>query len=236
MATHFTGPVLQTDLSRGNREWFSKLPVASGPDYAVYFNDFLVAQDYAATDWIVTTTEAGAGDATEAIAADERSGALLLTNDAADNDLDALQSAEEFTSLTVGKRLWFETKLKISDATQSDLFVGLAITDTTVLDTSDRVGFQKDDGDANIDVLTEKNGTETNTDSGVDIVADTYVTLGFYWDGVNKVKFFVNRSLVASHTTNVPDDENLALTIHIQNGEAVAKTCTVDYFYVCQER
>jgi hypothetical protein len=236
LPTRFTGPVLNPDSSRGSREWFSNLPTSQDPDYVVYFNDFLVAQDYAASDWVVTTTEAGAGSATEALAADEASGALLLTNDAADDDLDSLQSTEEFARLTSGKKLWMEWKIKTSDATQSDLFVGLGITDTTPLDTSDRVGFQKDDGNASILCKTEKDGTETSTDSGSDMTNDTYVTLGFYYDGGSSVEFYVNRAKVATHTTNVPDDENLAITMHIQNGEAVAKTLTVDYIYLCQQR
>lgn len=236
MATHFTGPVLQTELSRGNREWFSNLPVTSGPDYCVYFNDFLVAQDYAASDWVVTTTEAGAGDATEAIAADELNGALLLTNDAADNDLDALQSAEEFVACLPGKRMWFETRLKISDADQIDLFVGLSITDTTALASTDQCGFLLVDGSAALSAVSLKNSSGTTTASVATLADDTYVRLGFYYDGVSKIKYFVNRGLVAEHTTGVPDDENLAITIHLQNGEAVAKTATIDYFYVCQER
>jgi hypothetical protein len=236
LPTRFTGPVLNRDNSRGDREWFSNLPITSEPDYAVYFNDFLVAQDYAASDWVVTTTEAGAGSATEALAADERSGALLLTNDDADNDLDSLQSTEEFASLTSGKKLWMEFKVKLSDATESDFFMGLGITDTTPLDTSDRVGFQKDDGNASILCKTEKDSTETSNDSGVDFADDTYVTLGFYYDGGSSVEFYVNRAKVATHTTNVPDDENLAITMHIQNGEAAAKTLTVDYIYLCQQR
>ena len=240
MATRMTGPVLNKERIGGSnqdaRGWFSNLPIASSPDHCVYFNDFLVAQDYAAADWVITTVEAGAGDATEALAADERYGALLLTNDAADDDSDSLQLNEESWKLEAGERLWFEARVKISDATQSDFFIGLGITDTTPLATSDRVGFEKNDGDANIDVLTEKDSTETNTDSGVDIVADTYVKLGFYWDGVSAVRFYVNRNLVATHTTNVPDDENLCVTIHIQNGEAAAKTATIDYIYVCGER
>lgn len=234
--SHFRGPLVNVDLSQGDREWFSNLPSGHTPDYAVYFNDFLTAQDYAASDWVVTTTEAGAGDASEALAADERCGALLLTNDAADNDLDALQSAEEFASLTAGKRLWFETKLKVLNPAQLDLFVGLAITDTTVLDATDKVGFLVADGSAVMSAVATKDSTTTTVASIATIAVSTYVTLGFYWDGVNKVKFFVNRALVGSATTNVPDDENLALTIHLQNGEAVINTATVDYFYVCQER
>lgn len=233
MATHFTGPVLHKEK---DGVWNAKLPVAQDPDYVVYFNDFLVEQDYAAADWVITTTEAGAGSATEALAADELNGALLITNDDADNDLDALQHTQEVWKLASGKRLWFKAKLKVSDVTQSDLFVGLSITDTTVLDTTDRVGFQSDDGDALLDILTEKDSTETNTAGVATLVDATYVELGLYWDGKAKVEFFVNDALVGTHTTNIPDDENLCLTIHLQNGEAVAKTATVDYFYVAMER
>lgn len=237
MAFHKTGPGLNEEKQRGDREWFSKLPIGQEPDYISYFNDFLVAQDYAAGDWVITTTEGGAGDATEALAADEIGGALLITNDDADNDSDELQHTEEVWKLASGKRVWFETRVKVSDATQSDLFVGLSITDTTVIDgVTDSVGFRKDDGDANIDVVSEKDSTETLTDSGVDLADNTYVKLGFYWDGQDSVEFFVNRAKVATHTTNNPDDENLCVTLALQNGEAAAKTMTVDYIYVCQER
>lgn len=235
MATHFTGPILNKDQNRGPREWFSKLPSGQEPDYSVYFNDFLVAQDYAATDWVVTTTEAGGGDASEAIAADERCGALLITNDSNDNDLDALQSAEEFIKLSSGKRVWFETRLKINDVDQVDMFVGAAITDTTALDASDRVGFRITDESAVINYQSIKNSSGDNSSSGVSAVDDTYITLGFYSDGAGQVEFYVDRAKVGTATT-VPDDENLALTIHFQNGEASAQTCTIDYFYVCQER
>lgn len=236
MPTRLQGPLLNTELARGEREWFSNMPLSSSPDYCVYFNDFLAAQDYAAADWVITTTEAGAGDATEALAADERFGALLITNDDADNDLDSLQLTEESWKLEAGERLWLEFRAKVSDADQCDLFLGLNITDTTALDTSDRVGFQIDDGNASILCKTEKDSTETSTDSGLDAADNTYVKLGIYWDGISAVKFFVNRALVATHTSNVPDDENLCVTMLLQNGEAAAKTLTVDYIYVCAER
>ena len=37
-------------------------------------------------------------------------------------------------------------------------------------------------------------------------------------------------------TTNLPDNEQLALSFGVQNGEAVAKTMTIDYLSVAQER
>lgn len=231
----FLGQITNRKVGGGEREWQSGMPQSGNPDLVVYFNDFLVAQDYSVNDWVITTVEAGAGDATEALAADERCGALLLTNDAADNDYDALQSTEETWTLTAGKQLWFETRMKISDATQSDFFVGLSITDTTALAATDQVGFLKADGSTAVSAVSLKDSSGTTTAS-VHTMSTSYVVLGFHWDGVSKIKFFVNRALVASHTSGVPDDENLALTIHIQNGEAVAKTCTIDYFYVAMER
>lgn len=236
MSTHMTGPVLNRDKAQGLREWFSLLPMGQEPDLCIYMNDFIATQDYAATDWVITTTEAGAGSATEALAADERSGALLITNDAADDDLDSLQSNEENWTMQSGKQLWMECRLKVSDADQVDLMIGLSITDTTPLDSSDRATFRVTDGSASIVAKNAKNSTETSTASGLSLSDDTYVVLGMYWDGISSLEYYVDRSKVATHTTNVPDDENMAITIHLQNGEAVAKTCTIDYIYVAQER
>lgn len=231
--SHFTGPILHQDHGSGPREWFSKMPVLGDPDYVVYFNDFLVDQDYQATDWVVTEV----GVATQAIAANELNGALLITNAAADNDSSEQQSTEQFVVFTENKRLWFETKLKVSDATQSDLFVGFATTDTTVIaGTTDSIGFRKDDGDANIDVVTEDATVETLTDTTSDLANDTYVTLGFFWNGLNAVEFYVNRVRKATHTATIEQTNSLALTFAIQNGEAVAKTMTIDYLYICMER
>jgi hypothetical protein len=235
MATSFKGPVKnRAGTNLGDREWFQGLPISKGPDLVEYFNDFLFAQNYSASDWVVTETTSGA---TEAIAADEVNGALLLTNDANDDDVVQLQSAEEWIKLSAGKQVWFETKFKVSDATQSDFFVGFATTDTTIIaGTTDSCGFRKLDGSTSVAALTEDNTTETTT-AGVHTMADaTYVTLGFYWNGVDRVLFFKNRSLVATHTANIEQTNKLALTFTLQNGEAVAKTMTIDYIYVAQER
>lgn len=230
--THFLGPVLNREKFDGLQAWFSKMPLQGSPNHVVYYNDFLVAQDYAAGDWVVTETDSSA---TQALAADELNGALLLTNSGTDDHVVQLQSAEEFLKLSVGKRVWFETKVKISDATLADMFVGFATTDTSIIaGTTDSVGFRKLSGSTSIGALTEDNTTETLT--AVATATTGYVTLGFAWDGINAVRFYVNRSLVATHTTNVEQTNKLALTVTLQNGEGAAKTMTIDYLYVCQER
>jgi len=233
MPSKFTGPLKNATKNSGSRQFFNGLPIGREPDVVEYFNDFLMAQDYAAGDWVVTETTAGA---TQALAADELNGALVLTSEANDDDVVQLQGNEMTWKLSSGKQLWFETKVKIGDATQQDLFVGLASTDTTIIaGTTDSVGFRKLDGTTSCLSITEDNTTET-TNAAHTFVADTYVTLGFHWDGIGKVEFFVNRSLTATHTSNIEQTNKLALTFTMQNGEAGAKTMTIDYVYVAQER
>lgn len=201
--------------------------------FITWFDDF---HAYTAGDWTITTVEAGAGSATEATS-NVLGGVLVLTNDAADNDADFLQWKSEPFLPTAGKRLFFKARFKVSDATQSDFVMGLQITDTTPLDVTDGIFFQKDDGDALLDFHVEKDNTATSATAIATVVADTYLTVGFEYDGVGKVYYYVNDAVLgALATTNLPDDEALTISFGIQNGEAVAKVMSVDYIFAAQER
>lgn len=201
--------------------------------YHVYFNDF---DTYVAADWTITTTEAGAGDATEALT-NADGGVLLITNDAADDDADFFQKVGESFKFTSGKQLWFVARFKVSDATQSDFVMGLQITDTTPLAVTDGVYFRKDDGDANLDFVVIKDSTATTATAATTISNDTYVKVGFYYDGVSSIEYFVDDvKLGTSVTTNLPDDEELTISFGIQNGAAAAKTMSLDYIGAMKER
>jgi hypothetical protein len=194
-----------------------------------YMEDF---DYYTAGDWTVTETDAGA---TQALT-DGDGGLLLITNTAADNDLVSLQKKGESFRFASGKELYFEARFKVSDATQSDVVIGLQITDTTPLDVTDGVFFIKADGSTTVSLLVEKNNTATTTSVGT-MADDTFIRLGFYYDGGSSIQYSVNGVVGGtSVTTNLPDDEDLTVTIAIQNGEAVAKTMTVDYVFVAKER
>ena len=197
--------------------------------FHTYFEDF---DYYTAGNWTVTETQAGA---TQALANGD-GGLLLLTNSAADDDLNALQKVGESFLFAAGKRLFFEARFKVSDATQSDVVIGLQITDTTPLDVSDGVFFIKADGSTTVNLLVEKNGTAT-TSSVTTLANDTFITLGFAYDGASAIEYSVNGVVTGSSvTTNLPDDEELTVSFAIQNGEAVAKTMTIDYVFVAKER
>lgn len=214
----------------GEDSIFADMGQPVGPRYHTYFEDF---DYYTAGDWTVTETDAGA---TQALA-DGDGGLLLVTNSASDDDLVSLQKKGESFLFESGKRLYFEARFKVSDATQSDVVVGLQITDTTPLDVTDGVFFIKADGATTFSLLVEKNNTATTTSSVATLADDTFITLSFYYDGQSAIQYAVNGAVGGtSVTTNLPDDEALTVTLALQNGEAVAKTMTVDYVFVAKER
>tara|TARA_Y100000590_G_scaffold451962_1_gene594259 strand:- start:258 stop:959 length:702 start_codon:yes stop_codon:yes gene_type:complete len=233
MTTNFPNGI--TNADRGSE--FEKLILPDPTQAHIYFNDFTT---YVAGDWTITTTEGGTGNASEALT-NVAGGALLITNDDADNDSDEFQLAVESFKFASGKKSWFKTRFKVSDATQSDWIVGLCITDTTIIDAvSDGVYFKKDDGDASIDFALELNGSATEASGIATQSDDTFVTLGWYFDGdtTNGIKYYVDGTHKGTQTTmtNLCTDEELAVSFALQNGAAAAKTMTMDYIFAAQER
>ena len=230
MTTHFTSGV--TNVSGDGT--LGKLKAPAPHKYHSYFNDF---DTYLASDWTITTTEAGTGTATEALA-DGDGGLLLLTNAAGDNDLDFLQLVKEGFKYEAGKQLAFNIRFKTSDATQTDIVAGLQLTDTTPLDVTDGIFFLKEDGSTSISFIVEKDSTQSTLTLPNALADDTFMTLGFVFDPKDQ-KFHVFQDNVLAGTvvnTNAPDDEELTVSFGVQNGEAVAKTMTIDYVGAMKER
>lgn len=235
MTTRFTYGI--TTAAKGTNT--GELGFPDPTKWHVYFNDF---DTYNTGDWTITTTETGAGSATEALTPLD-GGCLLITNDAADDDADFFQLVAEGFTVKANKKMVFKARFKVSDATQSDIVFGMQVTDTTPLDVSDGIFFMKDDGDANLDFYVEADNSSTGTSASAvaTLADDTFVEIGFVWDGISKVEYFVDDERkgaisVSSSVLAAIDDETLTVSFGIVNGEAVAKTMTVDYILVAQER
>jgi hypothetical protein len=205
---------------------------AFGPDVVKYVDDFvtLPVDDTTGdpTAFTMTVVEAGAGDTT-VTSANVAGGALLITTDANENDGANLQLNGESFKLVSGNPLYFGARLKVSDATQSDFFIGLAITDTDILGgVTDRIGFEKLDGSTDLKFMLEKDSTETLS-AALATVGTANMILEFYFDGTTVEVFVDGVSVATPAVTNLPDDEELRVSLQFLAGSAGAKTCTVDW-------
>ena len=226
MATHHNTPVLYSGYAAGYKD-LREMPMSINPDYFCIEDDFVYELD---TGWVVVKDSG----ATVAIVADTVGGELAITSaGTTDNDGGSVQGNEIF-AVAANKNMFFQTRIKNNDVDQSDICVGFTVNFATnpenMLTATDRIVFQVDDGDASILCKTEKDGTETSTDSGVDMADNTYVKLGIAVEGTGKVEFFINDNLVATHSANIPDDENLAIAAMSLSGSASGtRATTIDY-------
>lgn len=215
-----------------------RLVDAFGPDVIKYDDDFVWSTIPAADTvlgWTVTLVEAGAGEST-ITKPDGSGGTLVLTTDAADNDGINMQLAGEAFQLTSGQSaVYFGIRCQANDVVQSDLLVGLCITDTDLLGgMTDGVYFRKVDGSAAVEAVTEKNSTESADAAAHTMVVDTWTTYEFYYEAA-KVYFFVNGVQVGTvHTTNIVDDELITPSIHFLTGEANSAALTIDWIRAIQ--
>ena len=205
----------------------------------VYFNDF---DTYVAADWTVTNV----GTTPTQALTDVNGGGLLLTCAATDDSSTQLQKVGESFLLAAGKKAFFKARFVVSDATQSDFLIGLAVADTTLMGAvsgagvTDGIFFNKDDGDALLDVQCQKDATTGQTRGvGIEtITAGTYLTVAWYYDGAGNVRYYVDdvqKGTLDGSSTYLPDTE-LTVSFAVQNGEAVAKTMTLDYIMAAMER
>ena len=222
---------------------FGQFPQPDPTKVFGYFNDFF---QYSATDWVLSTIEAGAGSATEAISDTETGGVLLITNDAADGDHDNFQlshdggtnDSESFL-FTAGKKAWFKARLKTSDADKVHVFIGLHITNADPVNAAPTDGLYFELTAGVLSCVMRKNAVSSSEIlTPTPALADgTFFTVGYHWDGVNTLYVYVNDIEVTTiGSTNLPNDEYLAVSFGVENEEAVAKTLSVDYIGVWMER
>lgn len=197
-----------------------KIIDAIGPTVRKFDEDFIapaLASSLLA-GWTNTAVEAGTGSSTH-IVQDVLGGVLRWNAAANENDGLNSQAGGESFLLASSKPLYFGCRWAITEKTQSDAFIGLSATDTTIcagID-DDVVGFATHDGDANLDYQVRKSGTGAAVDTAVDLVDSTYVVTEFFFDGTD-IAIYVDDTLIATVATNIPDDELLQPSIAYLNG------------------
>ena len=183
------------------------------------------------TEYTSTVVEAGSGNTTIA-STDKSGGAVLITTAANENDGGSYQLLGE-SFKTDGNELYFGTSIATNEATQSDLLIGLSVTDTAMLGgLANGIYFECLDSATGISAVTESGSSETQSDSLGTLADDTFIELEFYYNGSN-VEFFINGSSVATHTATIPSTE-MRVSFEYLTGAAAAKTMTLDWIRCIQ--
>lgn len=211
---------------------FSFLPEPDPTKLHTFFDDF---NSFAAADWVVTETQAGA---TQALVAGN-GGLIALVNSAANNDLNALQKTPALIAFNAAKASYFKTRLQVDNATNAAFVVGVQIVDTTPLDVTDGIYFLKPAASTTVSIVARRNDTTLTLTAPVGTVADaTFVELAWAYDGAGRLLFAFNGAVVGSLAVAdvLPDATNCTITLAVSNGTAAARTLTADYVMFKQER
>lgn len=137
----------------------------------------------------------------------------------------------ESVKLAANRTIIYESRFALADYDGMSYFNGLAITNANPFSGSltDYVGFftttgvlQAGCGKNNNNVPGSGTSGETDSSTGVTLADNTFVTGKIIIDGLTQVRFFVNNALTNTITTNLPDDEQLCVTIGtLGSGETV---------------
>jgi len=209
----------------------------------VFFDDFA---PFTGTEWVQTAVSIGSGTSAAAQSDTYIGGAVVITNAGNEDDGLFLQRSHdggtndlEIWRIQTTKKAWFKAKFQGNDLDQTDFMVGIHIADTTPIAgaPTDGMWFQSDDEDGNLDIHCVKNSVDTTAAAIATMTDATDVEVGFYWDGVDTIHYFVDdeeKGTLSAGT--IPNDEYMAISFGCQNGEATANTMTVDYIFAAMER
>lgn len=198
----------------------------------VFFEDFIDTASPAATTtggkfdvaadtsvWLVTEVDGGTGqtetvigipiDGAAGASAEGGWGAFTTCN--ADNDGLSAQVNGEAFKLAVGYPLWFEAKWAVEDVSESEIFVGLAISTTDAYGTAGagttggHVGFVMKGAGTTTELIyfnvMESTKTLVQTSTAISFVDGSITTFetanvvhrcGFYWDGEDTITPYVD--------------------------------------------
>lgn len=207
---------------------------AWGKDVIKFIEDF--TQTPIGTDtiqgWTTTLVEGGSGETTVTLG-DASGGTLIITTDDAENDGANMQKLGESFRVD-NNSFYFGARFKASEATQSDFFVGLSVTDTAILtNLGKRIGFRKVDGATGVAFEMEKTAT-TSVSEVHTMEDDEYVELEILYDmTAAKLYYYVNGEPYLVSEANLPDTE-LRISLQFLTGAAAIETLTVDWIRVFQ--
>ena len=224
----------------GKAKTLSEMPMLDPTKVYGYFNDFF---EFTAADWVVTSIN---GPGTTVVSDALPGGVVAITTDTADNDADWFQLSKdggtndsEVYYFATGKKAWFKCRFKITEITNADVVLGLHIVDTTPdAGLTDGVYFVTVEDSEELDLVVRKDSSDSGVSGIHTLLDDTFVTVGYYWDGVKTIHYFINDVETGSVGvgTSLPDDEYITLSFGAKTGTGAAAVLSIDYIGAWMER
>ena len=203
-------------------------------DPIVDFHDF---QQYVAADWTVTNTTTHATIGLTAGAG----GLISLAGGASSvtNDIAAIISNPLDFNFASTQQVWFYTGFKVTTAANDQIQLGVSAANSALTPTAGMY-FNKSAGASTIDFIVRKSSTSTTQSAVATLANDTFIRLGFYYNGKDAVDVFVNDNKVYSQTvlTNLPTSTALALAAGLKAAATAPTTSDliVDFLMASQDR
>lgn len=227
-------------LSRGSQEALS----------SSYRNWYVEADDFSSfdadDDYVVTQATAGTADVI-----DGAFGILQLDSNSATADQGIqVQHKTETILPAANKGLIFGCRLKVTDTIAGcQLFAGLSILDTTLFasgenSSTDHIGFEMNAttqaaAGGRVDFVAEKGGARTSVSTVTTLVEDTYIILEFYANGLDTITPLINGvggTGITTGSTHTPTAEMAASFLCQEEGGSVDPICSLDWYFIAQER
>lgn len=251
MATEFPEPLVHSSVSSsGGNYWYrTGMGMVPSADWVVFMEDFIQAEQ-ATEIWPGFTALIDAG--ATMIDGIDLGGVIDITSDAADEGILLYQNRGVKLS---GKRFFLEARVKVTDADDTQIVIGLSNLGTLVnpedvytTDTDFIAYGTHVDGDATPALIYDKNngGPVTDTPAGTtfDITDNTWHRIAIWYNGATTAA--TNGALVAftdgaeatraGTIAQIPEDVELAPFIVALLEDDSADTLSIDYFRFAFER
>jgi hypothetical protein len=225
-------------------EFFSRRPGLNADIDQVYTvevargcNQHFEAQGTNATTALVTFSATSAGIVMTTAGADNDQIIVTPHLDTTTNQTDSNTAWAGIQWGTENQVIW-ETVLTVGDdiATGLLLWAGLKLTNTpTVATDDDQVFFRfsTDDSDTNWEIVSSIGGTDSTTDSGVAVAANTQVRFRIAIDSDRIARFYINDvEILAAKTTALTNDVDFIPYVGIQALSGTAEFVTCHYMKI----
>lgn len=196
--------------------------------------------------WVDTVSDGGTIDV-----GDAHGGVLSIATGATDNDESYVSSQHEIFKFAVDKKLFFEARVKLTEANTDDANIIVGLSDTVAADSLvnngagpmasyDGVVFFKVDGGVVWQAETSNAGTQNTDISAGAFTSGSWHKLTIFYDDNDgttaSVKFYVDGVLGATLELTISGMDEMHVLLGAKAGGANAETLLVDYVHVVAER